>query len=75
MTDRSSTESKTNRLLETSKTDNVETHHFKCAVHPLTILHAVVKLGSFSISKSTKESTASITGLMCCKPILLLKNK
>jgi hypothetical protein len=35
MTDRSSTESKTNRLLETSKTDNVETHHFKCAVHPL----------------------------------------
>ena len=35
MTDRSSTESKTNRLLETSKTDNVETHHFKCTDHPL----------------------------------------
>lgn len=35
--DRSSTESKTNRLLETSKTDNehIETHLFKCAVHLL----------------------------------------
>lgn len=33
MTDRSSTESKTSRFLETSK--HIETHHFKCAVHPL----------------------------------------
>jgi hypothetical protein len=43
MTDRSSTEGKTNRLFDNRKTIQCDSHQFKCAVHPLLSLQRYVK--------------------------------
>jgi hypothetical protein len=75
MTDRSSTESKTNRLLETSKTDNVETHHFKCAVHPLLQFSDVCQKEILKYEKVSRSRFVfdSVLLLSVIKHLVLLK--